>query len=114
MSRIKHNNSLISNIAYRSPFTIHYSCTLSEVYQHIIYVTYTKYPTSLSFLRETKYNGSVCWSWVVGRGFEVVGRGSQVVGRGSQVVGRGSWVPSRGSRVPSRGSAGRGLWVVVH
>ena len=27
MSRIKHNNSLISNIAYRSPFTIHSSCT---------------------------------------------------------------------------------------
>ena len=38
------------------------------------------------------YKGSVCWSWVVGRGF-------QVVGRGFQVVGRGSWVPSRGSQV---------------
>ena len=43
--------------------------------------------------------GSVCWSWVVGRGSEVVGRGFQVVGRGSKVVGSKSWVPSRGSWV---------------
>ena len=26
-------------------------------------------------------NGSVLWSWVVGRGYQVVGRGSWVVGR---------------------------------
>ena len=60
--------------------------------------------------------GSVCWSWVVGRGFEVVGRGSQVVGRGSQVVGRGFQVVGRGFQVVGRGSrvAGRGSWVVVH
>ena len=40
--------------------------------------------------------GSVCWSWVVGRGSQVVGRGSQVVGRGSQVVGREFQVVGRG------------------
>ena len=47
------------------------------------------------------FQGSVCWSWVVGRGSWVVGRGSwvQVVGRGFQVVGRGFQVVGRGSWV---------------
>ena len=51
--------------------------------------------------------GSVCWSWVVGRGSQVVGRGSEVVGRGFQVVGRGSQVVGRGFQV-----VGRGSWVI--
>ena len=65
--------------------------------------------------------GSVCWSWVVGRGSQVVGRGFQVVGRGSQVVGRGSQVVGRGFQVVGCGFqvvgcgfqvVGRGSWVI--
>ena len=62
--------------------------------------------TSSAVTVNTKYefktpilNGSVYWSWVVGRGFQVVGRGFQVVGRGFQVVGHGFQVVGRGSWV---------------
>ena len=52
-----------------------------------------------SACRFVEFDGSVYWSWVVGRGSQVVGRGFQVVGRGSQVVGRGSQVVGRGFQV---------------
>ena len=38
------------------------------------------------------YKGSVCWLWVVGRGFQVVGRGFQLVGSKSWVVGCGLFI----------------------
>ena len=42
------------------------------------------------------FQGSVCWSWVVGRGSWVVGPKSWVVGSKSWVVGSKSWVVGRG------------------
>ena len=47
----------------------------------LLFILQPIYLYNLSPHRSPQPIGSVFWSWVVDRGFQVVGRGSQVVGR---------------------------------